>query len=274
MKSAAAGSGINHAKLPARLLAPAKRERLLALFILEWLAYVSLWQKERRVLLDKASREILCRAACAWAGILVSEHHVHKHARQLGAARGNRRARRRRARAERWLAGIVKRIRSSDLHPPAGSAAHVIAWQVDTNGGLLPVATATKLLFDLLHSIVTVADSIPQLALALHEQPRVREAIRREGPERARQFVQDMHAKADSVTDRNNRQGGALQSIRRELLVSSADLLANVMSYEVSRYDLRRVLELAGPGLVLWEVTPIAGSPDPETPQEGQLRPE
>lgn len=274
MKAAAAGSGIDHAELLAGLLAPAEQERLVALFTLEWLAYVCLWKKERRVLLDRASREILCRAACAWAGILLSEHDVHEHARELGTASGNRRARRRRSRAENWLAGIIKRIRIGDLRPPAGSAAQVLACHADVNGKLLPAATAAGLLFNLLHFMVTVADMIPLVALALHEQPRFREVIRREGPERARQFVRGMREKTGSAAARMNLQDGTLESVRQELLVTSAALLASVMDYGVSRYDFRRVLEFAGPGLVLWEVTPIAGSPDPETPQEGQLRSE
>lgn len=287
--ASSARSGLDRTVLFTQLLVPAERERLVTLFKLEWLAYVGIWKRERRVLLDKAAREILCRAACAWAGILLSEHEVYERSRELGAVGGNRRARRRRARAERWLAGTIKRVRSGKLRPPAGSAAHVIAWQPSADGELLSAGVATELLHELLSFIVTGADAIPVIALALHEQPRARAAVRRNSTDRARQFVERLRANTayaarfTSWLDVRAQPGrhewriaarGPGQALALELLESGAELLASVMEYEVSRYDLRRVLEFAGPGLVLWEVTPVAEPPDLETPQEGQLRPD
>ncbi|MGY1694773.1 cytochrome P450 [Geodermatophilus sp. SYSU D00814] len=113
------------------------------------------WVTRPQVVLLDASSEVIAGAVTRWAGVPVSDAEVPALAADLRAmvdgfaTAGPRhwRARRARGRRERWLAGIVERVRSGELDAPSGSALQVTAAHRDLDGGLLdPRLAAVELL--------------------------------------------------------------------------------------------------------------------------------
>lgn len=151
-----------------------------------WHGAAARWSEAGSVVLFPAAQELLCRAACAWAGVPLAETDVRRRADQFGAlvdsfgGVGPRHWRGRVARRslERWIGGVIEQVRSGALHPSAGAALRVIADHREMNGERLDVHTAAVELINVLRPIVAIATYITFAALALHEHPRCRELLR------------------------------------------------------------------------------------------------
>jgi fatty-acid peroxygenase len=163
-----------------------------------WRAAALRWQNRARIVLFDEVELILCRAACAWAGVPLIESEIKRRTRDLGALidgaggvgpryRDGRRARRR---AEAWLGDAIERQRASG-DAPAGSALEVLAAHRDLDGALLDPRIAAVELLNLLRPTVAIARFITFAALALHESPACRYALA-DDPELAELFVQEV----------------------------------------------------------------------------------
>lgn len=166
----------------------------------QWRAAAREWQTRDHVVLVDEAQELLCRAACAWAGIVLSPGEVGQRTRDLAAlietpgAIGpphwcGRRARRR---AERWGAALVRAARQRGDGPPPGSPLHTIAWYRNRDGALLDERLAAVELLNVLRPIVAVSHYVVFLTHALHQQPEHARALSDgSDPERER-FVQEV----------------------------------------------------------------------------------
>jgi fatty-acid peroxygenase len=136
------------------------------------------------VLFDEAE-ELLCRAACEWAGAPLAETEVTRRTHEMTAmidapaALGLRywRGRRARQRAEGWARDLVERVRAGGLDTPEGSALRVIATHRGLDGALLDTQIAAVELLNIIRPTVAVARFITFAALALHEHPECRKRI-------------------------------------------------------------------------------------------------
>lgn len=167
-----------------RLMGDAAIARLVELAEQEWRAAVAAWPPQ--VALLPAAQRVLCRAACRWAGLPLSDEDAAKRTREFAAevtGAGNvgvgtwLRGEALRTRNERWARQIVEAVRAGRLSPAGDEAASVIAKHRDPDGALLPVRTAAVELINVLRPIVAVAHFITHAALALHRHPEWRDRL-------------------------------------------------------------------------------------------------
>lgn len=170
-----------------------------------WRLAVRRWEKAESVELFSETQRLLTRSSCAWAGVDLPEREVERRARDLGAmvdafgGVGPRlwSGKLARARSERWLQREIERERRQ---PRAleGSALRIMANALDEQGGLLPPRTAAVELLNVLRPTVAVASYVAFAAVALQQNPALRERIAREEPappgagEQADQFMQEV----------------------------------------------------------------------------------
>ncbi len=195
------GEAHRHRKLMfMSLMGPGSIARLANLMADSWRAYVEEWESMDRVVLHDEVEEILCRAACGWAGVPLQESEVGQRTREMEAMISGAgsvgpqvlRGLLLRARTERWLRGVVERVRGGGLEVPEGSPVHVIAHHCDPDGRLLDPEVAAVEILNLLRPTVAIARFVTFAALALHEHPECRQMLRTGEDERLESFVQEV----------------------------------------------------------------------------------
>ena len=165
-----------------------------------WRSYVDQWKKRDRVVLHKEVQEILCRAVCQWAGVPLSESEVEKRTRALAAmidgagsvGPRNWKGLLLRSRTERWMRGIIEKVRAGEMDVPEGSAAYAMAWHRNPDGELLDKAVAAVELINMLRPTVAVARYIVFAALALHDNPPSRQELEDDEGDYLELFVQEV----------------------------------------------------------------------------------
>lgn len=182
------------------VMTPGSRHRLMALLADEWETYLHKWEQEEKVELFPEVQEILCRAACAWAGVPLKEKEVGKRARDFGAmidafgGVGPRHARGKfaRRRAESWIRGVIRRVRRGKVALEEVTPAYVVAWHREPDGELFDTQMAALELINLLRPIVAIATYVTFAAKALHEHPAYRQLLRNPDRDYAELFVQEV----------------------------------------------------------------------------------
>lgn len=168
------------------LMSPQSIQRLVALADARWQARIRGWEARGGdiVLLDEV-REILCGAACDWAGVPLGEGELEERTREFAAmidgsgmaGPRNWRGQLLRRRSERWIRGLVEEVRQGRLSVPADSALQAVASHRDADGSPLPAKVAAVELINLLRPTVAVALYIVFAAHALHRNPEWRERL-------------------------------------------------------------------------------------------------
>lgn len=167
------------------LLGPLERQRLVGLAQAQWRAQFARWPQLPQVSVHRAAEEVLCRAACQWAGIPLAADEAARRGAELSKmidAAGavgprNWRALLVRGRTEHWARALVDAVRAGSAQPPFDSALNVIARHRDADGRLLSRKHAAVELINLLRPTVAVARFIAFGVLALHQNPQYRERI-------------------------------------------------------------------------------------------------
>ena len=167
------------------LMSPGNVHRLMALLSEEWQLAGRKWENLDEVILFKEAQDILCRAACAWAGVPLPNNKVRKRARDLGwmvdafGAVGPKhwRGKRARRRSEKWIGKIIKQVRSGKLLLDDMLPAAIIANHWDANGKQLNQKMAAIELLNLIRPIVAIAWYVVFSALALHQYPITRQKL-------------------------------------------------------------------------------------------------
>jgi fatty-acid peroxygenase len=174
--------------------------RLTAAFTEQWRAAVERWEQARRVVLHDAVEGVLCRAACEWAGVPLTDAEAGQRTREFAAmidgagAVGPRNWKGLflRRRTERWARGLIERVRAGSLGVPDGAPLSAVAVHADTGGRLLDPESAAVELLNLLRPIVAVARYVTFAAHALHTQPAWRERLRAGAGEELTAFAQEV----------------------------------------------------------------------------------
>lgn len=182
------------------LMTPQGIGRLSELAEEQWRAYAARWETADRVVLHAQVRELLCRAACAWAGVPLDESEVERRTHNLGelidspAAVGPKhwKGRLARWRAERWIGSLVEQVRAETLSVAEGSALHAVATHRDLGGELLDTRVAAVEVLNVLRPTVAVARYVTFTAIALHEHPEYRQRIRTGEDDLVEPFVQEV----------------------------------------------------------------------------------
>jgi fatty-acid peroxygenase len=135
------------------------------------------WRNTGPIVLHDAIAEVLCDAACAWAGVPVAGETLAARTREMtamidGAGTAGPRAWRGlmlRRRSERWARRAIADIRGRDAAGPATSPIERLARFHDHNGKPLDLTSAGVEVLNLIRPTVAVARFITFAALALHE---------------------------------------------------------------------------------------------------------
>lgn len=182
------------------LMADERIKQLADLTSEQWGIYAEKWEKMEKIVLFNEAQAVFCRAVCAWAGVPLQESEVEQRTNDIAAmidgsgAVGPKhwRGRRGRKRAERWIEGIVGRIRTHQLEVAQESAAHVVAWHRSLEGKLLDEKVAAVEILNVLRPTVAVARYVTFAALALHEHPECRQKLHSSEDDYLECFVQEV----------------------------------------------------------------------------------
>ncbi|MFN7026404.1 MAG: cytochrome P450, partial [Pseudorhizobium sp.] len=138
------------------LTAPEQAERLSQIFQEEWLARLSFWQKQKRVVLFEEVNLILTRAACRWAGVPIGDSHAMatelagmvEHAGHFRLATFAALWRRRRT--ERHVRKLVEQIRLGDVDVASDMPVRRVAAFRDIDGQMLSAEAAAVEIINML----------------------------------------------------------------------------------------------------------------------------
>lgn len=150
-----------------------------------WRRYTRKWEMVERINLFHETQELLCRAACEWAGVPVDETEIRERADDMVAmvnafgAAGLRhwRGRQARSRVEEWVESIIADIRLKKIMPPDDSAACLFA-TAKSKDRLLDRHTAAVELINILRPITAISWYVAFSALAIHDYPGWKQRIR------------------------------------------------------------------------------------------------
>jgi fatty-acid peroxygenase len=183
------------------LLGPGREGEAGRHFDAEWDAQLARWEASGRIVFHEEMQRLLCRTACAWAGVPLAEKAVAGRTREFasmieGAGSAGPRAWRAlvlRQRTEHWARGLIRAVRDGDLAVREDQPLAVLAHHPDDKGELLTPRVAGVELLNLLRPTVAIARYLTFVALALHAHPAAR-AWLAESPdvERLTAFAQEV----------------------------------------------------------------------------------
>ncbi|CCH54691.1 cypC [Fibrisoma limi BUZ 3] len=167
------------------VMTPENSQRLSDLLHDHWRACIKKWEKQDEVVLFDELQALLCRVACAWAGVPLVENESQRRGHQLWqlvdafGAVGPRHLRGRWARSqtEDWMRSIILAIREGRIQAPEGTSAYTMAFYPDFDGAPMDAQIAAVELLNIVRPIVAISTYIVFAALALHEHPEYRERL-------------------------------------------------------------------------------------------------
>ncbi|EHB64038.1 cytochrome P450 [Paenibacillus lactis] len=195
--------GEEHRHRKAMFMSIMNRDGLLAMREItrkQWMLAVERFEELEQIVIYDEAKELLCRAACEWAGIPISGEEVKEKTEWLGAmiesaaAIGikHRRGRMARSKAEQWLEGLVLDVREGRMHPANGTALSVFSKHRDLAGNRLDPKVAAVEILNILRPIVAVAVYVCFTALAVIQQPEEREKLMTSEEGKLQRFVQEV----------------------------------------------------------------------------------
>lgn len=143
------------------------------------------WQNKEKIILFDEMKEILCEAACNWAGVPLHGSEIKVRAEDFSwmvdafGAVGPRywKGKIAREKAEQWIEEIIEDVRAGKLKVQQGSPLYEIAFHKNLNGSLMDTKMAAIELINVLRPIVAIATFITFAALALYEHPSCKEKL-------------------------------------------------------------------------------------------------
>jgi fatty-acid peroxygenase len=181
------------------LMTPDKLQQLKELVANYWMIYTRRWEKMNEVILFKEVQQILCCAACAWAGVPLDEQEIEKRADDFAAmvdafgAIGPRhwRGKRARKRTEEWIKSIISKVDHEEIEPVEGTALHVITSHRENSSPLNDHVTAVEII-NVIRPIVAISYYITFSALAMHHYPACVSKLKIEDPKYIQHFVNEV----------------------------------------------------------------------------------
>ncbi|ANF96124.1 cytochrome P450 [Paenibacillus bovis] len=172
-------------KLFMSLMSPERLNEIAGLVQQQWEAAALKWQSTDQLVLFDEAQQVMCRAACQWAGVPLQESDVKQVADDLGdmvesfgaVGMRHRRGRQARRRTEQWIGHLIEQIREGKLEAPEQTAAHAMSWHRDTEGNLLDTQTAAVELINIIRPIVAIGRYVVFSAVALHHYPDARHKL-------------------------------------------------------------------------------------------------
>jgi fatty-acid peroxygenase len=182
------------------LQSPESRARLVALAEREWRIQVQRWPRQGRRVLIQEAQAVLCRAACAWAGVPLAsvEEEVLRTAEFSSMIDGagavgprNWMGLALRRHTQQWAHDHIAAVRAGRPADPDSPLA-VIAFHVDADGEVMSADDAATELINVLRPVVAVARYVVFGALALHGHPEWRPRLASGDEAALRMFVEEV----------------------------------------------------------------------------------
>ena len=212
------------------MMTPSHMKELSAIAAQEWENALLKWERDGKAVLFDASKEVLCKIACRWAGIPLKEQDAKVRGEDMAAmvdafgAVGPRhwKGRKARKRSEEWIQDMIDLIRNQKLSVQRDTAAYMVAWHKEADGKLLDKRMAAIELLNVLRPVVAISTYIAYGALALHEYPESRKNLQSGKETDLLNFVQEVRryypfgpflgarVKIDFTWNRNQFQKGEL----------------------------------------------------------------
>ena len=182
------------------IMSPEGLQSLIDITKKQWKTTINKWEQMDEVILYEEIKEVLCRAACQWAGVPLEEDDVKQMTKDLAAMFESSAAvgpnhwlgRNARNKVENWIGELVDKVRNGEIKPPEDTALHRFVWHRDLEGNLLDIETAAVEVINILRPIVSIAIFINFIALALHHYPEEREKLESRDEKYAQMFVQEV----------------------------------------------------------------------------------
>ncbi len=182
------------------LMSPNNLNRLTKIVKEEWETTAEKWSQKDQVILYEEVQKMLCRAACRWAGVPVSEDQIDSLTNDLEAMYESAAAigpdhwkgRNARNRVEKWLQEMINKVRDGEIQPPEETALHRFASYRNLDGNLLDTETAAVEVINILRPIVAISIFINFLVLALHHYPEERKKLETGEEKYAEMFIQEV----------------------------------------------------------------------------------
>ncbi len=182
------------------LTAPIHQKRLADLVMKKMEAAIDKWSKGKTIILFSEMNEILCEAACEWAGVPLRKPEIEKKAEDFSlmvdafGAVGPRywKGKSARSRAEKWIGEIIEDVRAGRLTAEEGTALYTIAFHKELDGRPLYTHMAAIELINVLRPIVAISTYITFAALALQEHPEWKERLRSRDGSNLEIFAQEV----------------------------------------------------------------------------------
>ncbi len=167
------------------IMSPEALEQLTNITKIQWEIAVGKWEKMDEVILYEEAKEIMCKTACQWAGVLVQEDDMMRLTKDLGAMFespakvgpvhwGGRNARNR---VEEWVGKLIESVRDGEVELRKNTILHQFTWHRDLDGKLLDPNTVAVEIINILRPIVAIAIYINFLALAVYYYPEERKKL-------------------------------------------------------------------------------------------------
>lgn len=180
-------------------MSPEAIQRLSEIVQQQWDLAASRWEQMDEVIFYEEVKELLCRAACEWAGVPFKEDEVKKLTKELAGmfetpvtfGPAHWLGRNGRNNIEKWVGQIIEDIRNGNLHPPEGTALDTFAKHQDLEGNLLDAKTVAVEVINILRPIVAISIFLNFTVLALHQYPFERKRLS-EGGDYIHFFVEEV----------------------------------------------------------------------------------
>ncbi|KHE67776.1 cytochrome P450 [Halobacillus sp. BBL2006] len=167
------------------LMTPEALENLRELTTTYWERFTGKWQGMKKVVLYDEVRELLCRTACEWAGVPLTEKEVDKRTRDLSnmidgfSAIGPKHieSRKARKRSEKWIEDLIKKIREGKLELKEGTALYEMAVHRDLDGQLLDTRMAAIELLNVIRPLIAISKFLTFGAVAFEDYPETKPQV-------------------------------------------------------------------------------------------------
>jgi len=175
-------------------------ERLTDITKQQWEHAIEKWTAMDQVIFYEEVQKLLCRTACEWAGVTVSDRKIDELANDLEAmfesptavGPDHWKGRNARNRVERWVAEMIQDVRAGKIQPAENTALHAFAFHQDLDGNLLDAETAAVEVINILRPIVAIAIFVNFALLAVHHYPEEKKKLQSSDDQYAMMFVQEV----------------------------------------------------------------------------------
>ncbi|MGN7400267.1 cytochrome P450 [Cytobacillus praedii] len=182
------------------IMSPDQLKKLIHITKEQWQAAGNKWRDMDEVILYDEVQELLCRSACQWAGVPLSEEKTTELSKELGAmfesaakvGPSHWKGRNARNQVEKWIGDLIEKVRSGNVQPPKNSVLEQFVWHRNSVGNLLDTKTVAVEIINILRPIVAIAIYVNFLALALHHHPEETKKLKTTDKKYHELFIQEV----------------------------------------------------------------------------------